>query len=110
MTQDEIDNNIMESDLYYIFEDNFGTHSQDPDIDSAFIEDLIQYFERRLFEIDNYIDGKQKGYPVSIARETNKEVDLSDIYSVNLGDIQKIQQISNMFADAKKNMGKHCPW
>ena len=110
MTQDEIDNNIMESDLYYIFQDNFGTHSQDPDIDSAFIEDLIQYFERRLYEIDNYIDGKQKGYPVSIARETNKEVDLSDIYSVNLGDIQKAQQISNMFADAKKNMGKHCPW
>mgnify|MGYP001564220969 FL=1 len=110
MTQDEIDNNIMESDLYYIFEDNFGTHSQDPDIDSAFIGDLIQYFERRLFEIDNYIDGKQKGYPVSIARETNKEVDLSDIYSVNLGDIQKIQQISNMFTDAKKNMGKNCPW
>jgi len=30
--------------------------------------------------------------------------------SVDLADIQKAQQISNMFADAKKNMGKHCPW
>mgnify|MGYP003653228736 CR=1 FL=1 len=55
MTQDEIDNNIMESDLYYIFENNFGTHSQDPDLDRTFIGDLIEYFERRLYEIDNYI-------------------------------------------------------
>ena len=110
MTQDEIDNNIMESDLYYIFQNNFGIHSQDPDLDRTFIGDLIEYFERRLYEIDNYIDDKQKGYPVSIARDTNKEIDLSDIYSVDLADIQKAQQISNMFADAKKNMGKNCPW
>ena len=110
MTQDEIDNNIMESDLYYIFQNNFGIHSQDPDLDRNFIEDLIQYFERRLYEIDNYIDDKQKGYPVSIARDTNKEIDLSEIYSIDLADIQKAQQISNMFADAKKNMGKNCPW
>ena len=108
MTQDEIDNNIMESDLYYIFENNYGT--LDTDLDRTFIGDLIEYFERRLYEIDNYIDGKQKGYPVSIARDTNKEIDLSDIYSVDLADIQKAQQISNMFADAKKNMGKNCPW
>ena len=110
MTQDEIDNNIMESDLYYIFENNFGTHSPDPDLDRTFIGDLIEYFERRLYEIDNYIDDKQKGYPVSIARDTNKEIDLSEIYSIDLADIQKAQQISNMFADAKKNMGKNCPW
>ena len=29
---------------------------------------------------------------------------------VDLRDIQKAQQIANMFADAKKNMGKNCPW
>ena len=108
MTQDEIDNNIMQSDLCYIFESNYGT--LDTDLDRNFIEELIEYFERRLYEIDNYIDGKQKGYPVSIARDTNKEIDLSEIYSIDLADIQKAQQISNMFADAKKNMGKNCPW
>ena len=74
MTQDEIDNNIMQSDLYYIFESNFGTHSPDPDLDRNFIEELIEYFERRLYEIDNYIDDKQKGYPVSIARDTKKKL------------------------------------
>jgi len=42
MTQDEIDNNIMQSDLCYIFESNYGT--LDTDLDRNFIEELIEYF------------------------------------------------------------------
>jgi len=75
-------NHIMRKDLEYIYKDNnLNRHWRKLDIEERrFIDDLIEYFDKRLMFID---DRMNKNLPLytSYARDTNKIIDLSDQYA-----------------------------
>ena len=82
MTGKELDNHVMRKDLEYIYKDNnLNHHWRKLDIqERRFINELIEYFDKRLMFID---DRMNKNLPLytSYARDTNKIIDLSDQYA-----------------------------
>ena len=78
----ELDNHVMRKDLEYIYKDNnLNRHWRKLDIEERrFIDDLIEYFDRRLMFID---DRMNENLPIimSDVRYINKEIDLSDQYA-----------------------------
>ena len=75
-------NHIMRKDLEYIYKDNnLNRHWRKLDIEERrFIDDLIEYFDRRLMFIDDRMNENLPLY-TSYARDTNKIIDLSDQYA-----------------------------
>tara|TARA_R110002020_G_C15829287_1_gene734004 strand:+ start:95 stop:343 length:249 start_codon:yes stop_codon:yes gene_type:complete len=75
-------NHVMRKDLEYIYKDNnLNRHWRKLDIEERrFIDDLIEYFDRRLMFID---DRMNENIPIimSDVRYINKEIDLSDQYA-----------------------------
>ena len=82
MTGKELDNHVMRKDLENIYKDNnLNHHWRKLDIqERLFIDDLIEYFDRRLMFID---DRMNENIPIimSDVRYINKEIDLSDQYA-----------------------------
>jgi len=82
MRDPEEDNHVMRKDLEYIYKDNnLNHHWRKLDIqERLFIDDLIEYFDRRLMFID---DRMNENIPIimSDVRYINKEIDLSDQYA-----------------------------
>ena len=82
MTGKELDNHVMRKDLEYIYKDNnLNHHWRKLDIqERLFIDDLIEYFDRRLMFIDDRMNENLPLY-TSYARDTNFIIDLSDKYA-----------------------------
>jgi len=75
-------NHIMRKDLEYIYKDNnLNRHWRKLDIEERrFINELIEYFDKRLMFIDDRMNENLPLY-TSYARDTNKIIDLSDQYA-----------------------------
>ena len=72
----------IKDDLEYIYKDNnLNRHWRKLDIEERrFISELIEYFDKRLWFIDDRMNGNLPLY-TSYARDTNKIIDISDQYA-----------------------------